>query len=59
MSRYEPKSIEPKWQAAWEAAQVFAARRDPAKPKYYVQIPRTCLHRGLAIDVAGSLKGPL
>jgi leucyl-tRNA synthetase len=36
MSRYEPKLIEPKWQAAWDAAGVFAARRDPAKPKYYV-----------------------
>ena len=30
MSRYEPSQIEPKWQAEWEAAQVFAARRDPA-----------------------------
>ncbi|QYZ69256.1 leucine--tRNA ligase [Neotabrizicola shimadae] len=36
MSRYEPKVTEPKWQAAWEAAGTFAARRDPAKPKYYV-----------------------
>ena len=36
MSRYDPAQIEPKWQAAWDAAQVFTARRDPAKPKYYV-----------------------
>ncbi|MEY4696255.1 MAG: hypothetical protein RIT14_683, partial [Pseudomonadota bacterium] len=36
MSRYEPSQTEPKWQAAWEAAEAFAARRDPAKPKYYV-----------------------
>ncbi len=36
MSRYEPAEIEPKWQKAWDAAQVFLARRDPAKPKYYV-----------------------
>ena len=36
MSRYEPKTIEPKWQAAWDAAETFKARRDPAKPKYYV-----------------------
>ncbi|OYU41496.1 MAG: leucine--tRNA ligase [Pseudorhodobacter sp. PARRP1] len=36
MSRYEPKTIEAKWQAAWDAAETFKARRDPAKPKYYV-----------------------
>ncbi len=36
MSRYDPKTTEPKWQAAWDAAGTFAARRDPAKPKFYV-----------------------
>lgn len=36
MSRYEPAVIETKWQKAWDEAQVFQARRDPAKPKYYV-----------------------
>jgi leucyl-tRNA synthetase len=36
MSRYDPSAIEPKWQAAWEAAGAFTAKRDPAKPKYYV-----------------------
>ncbi|MCU0901357.1 MAG: leucine--tRNA ligase [Cypionkella sp.] len=36
MSRYEPAQIEPKWQATWDEAQAFLARRDPAKPKYYV-----------------------
>jgi leucyl-tRNA synthetase len=36
MSRYDPATIEPKWQAAWEGAATFTARRDPAKPKYYV-----------------------
>ncbi|MBH1974442.1 MAG: class I tRNA ligase family protein, partial [Rhodobacteraceae bacterium] len=36
MSRYEPKTIEPKWQAAWDAAGSFTARHDPARPKYYV-----------------------
>ncbi|MFN4058111.1 MAG: leucine--tRNA ligase [Roseinatronobacter sp.] len=34
--RYSPQQIEARWQAAWDQAQVFAARRDPAKPKYYV-----------------------
>ncbi|PTE22146.1 leucine--tRNA ligase [Cereibacter changlensis JA139] len=33
---YDPAATEAKWQAAWEAAEVFRARRDPAKPKYYV-----------------------
>jgi leucyl-tRNA synthetase len=36
MSRYEPSSIEPKWQTAWDKAGAFTARRDPAKAKYYV-----------------------
>ncbi len=36
MSRYEPKSIEQKWQAVWDEAGVFTARHDPARPKYYV-----------------------
>ncbi|MFN7223224.1 MAG: leucine--tRNA ligase [Paracoccaceae bacterium] len=36
MSRYEPAQIEPKWQKAWDQAQAFLARRDPARPKYYV-----------------------
>ena len=36
MSRYDPSGIEPKWQQAWDNARVFEARRDPAKPKYYV-----------------------
>jgi leucyl-tRNA synthetase len=36
MSRYDPAQIEPKWQKAWDEAGVFLARRDPAKPKYYV-----------------------
>ena len=36
MSRYDPSVIEPQWQDAWEKAGTFTARRDPAKPKYYV-----------------------
>jgi leucyl-tRNA synthetase len=36
MSRYDPSVIEPKWQKAWDDAGTFLARRDPAKPKYYV-----------------------
>jgi leucyl-tRNA synthetase len=36
MSRYEPAVTEAKWQEAWHEAGVFTARRDAAKPKYYV-----------------------
>jgi leucyl-tRNA synthetase len=36
MSRYDPSQIEPEWQAAWDKALAFQARRDPARPKYYV-----------------------
>ena len=33
--RYLPQTIEPKWQARWEAEQLFAAHNDSDKPKYY------------------------
>ncbi len=36
MSRYDPSVIEPRWQKAWDEAQVFAAKADPARQKYYV-----------------------
>ena len=36
MSRYEPAVVEAKWQKAWADAQVFTARHDPLRPKYYV-----------------------
>ncbi|NNU79078.1 leucine--tRNA ligase [Halovulum dunhuangense] len=36
MSRYNARTVEPKWQKRWEEADIFAARRDPEKPKYYV-----------------------
>ena len=36
MSRYDPAAIERQWQAVWDEAGVFTARRDPARPKYYV-----------------------
>ncbi|WFE75469.1 leucine--tRNA ligase [Roseinatronobacter sp. S2] len=35
-ARYQPQTLEPKWRTAWHDAQVFKARRDPARPKYYV-----------------------
>jgi leucyl-tRNA synthetase len=36
MARYEAREIEPKWQAAWEAAGAFRAVRDESRPKFYV-----------------------
>ena len=36
MSQYTPSVTEPKWQAVWDEALAFQARRDPARPKYYV-----------------------
>ena len=35
---YEPARIEPKWQAFWEEHQVFAARPDTSRPKYYLSL---------------------
>ena len=36
MTQYAPAELEPKWQKAWQDADVFLARRDASKPKYYV-----------------------
>jgi len=32
---YDPKTIEPKWQAYWEEHHTFRAEIDPTKPKFY------------------------
>jgi len=36
MSRYNSKVSEPKWQKKWEDLQIFCAKRDESKNKYYV-----------------------
>ncbi|MEZ5893547.1 MAG: leucine--tRNA ligase [Parvularculaceae bacterium] len=36
MPRYNPKEVEPKWQARWNERQSFKTGDDPKKPKYYV-----------------------
>jgi leucyl-tRNA synthetase len=36
MSRYNARTVEPKWQKAWNEAETFLAVRDETKPKYYV-----------------------
>ena len=38
LSPYNPKEIEPKWQARWEEQQAFRAVLDPGRPKYYCLI---------------------
>jgi leucyl-tRNA synthetase len=36
MPRYNPKEIEPKWRARWDAEKAFLTATDRSKPKYYV-----------------------
>lgn len=33
---YEPHTIEPKWQAVWEAERLYSVTEDPSKPKKYI-----------------------
>ncbi|HSR46951.1 MAG TPA: leucine--tRNA ligase [Anaerolineales bacterium] len=35
IDRYDPAEIEPRWQARWEADQLYSARVDQARPKFY------------------------
>ena len=36
MARYDAGTIEPKWQRAWDEAELFRAVADPSRPKFYV-----------------------
>lgn len=33
--KYNPQQIEPKWQARWDADELYRSRIDPARPKHY------------------------
>jgi len=35
LERYHPSAIEPRWQAKWEADQLYRTRLDPSRPKFY------------------------
>jgi leucyl-tRNA synthetase len=34
--RYDPKKIEPAWQADWERTNLYLTREDPGRPKFYI-----------------------
>ena len=34
--KYNPKKIEPKWQAYWESTGLFKVKEEPARDKYYL-----------------------
>jgi leucyl-tRNA synthetase len=36
MARYNPKEVEPRWRAAWDAADAFRTPETSDRPKYYV-----------------------
>ena len=36
--RYDPSTIEKKWQKIWEEEHTFAASEDQAKPKFYALV---------------------
>ena len=65
--RYDPKIIEPAWQAEWERTDLYLTREDPGRPKFYIleMLPYPSgaglsvghLHNYVPCDVVGPTSG--
>jgi hypothetical protein len=50
--RYDPKKIEPAWQAEWERSDLYLTREEPGRPKF---ISLRCFLIRLALGLASGI----